>query len=107
MNIQEMMKQAQVMQKRMEELQARLADTEVKGQSGGGLVEVTMTCRGEVRALSVDASLVNPNDKEAMEDLIMAAMNNARANADATMADETRGLMQSMGLPTDGTLPKF
>jgi len=107
MNIQEMMKQAQVMQKRMEELQGRLADMEVHAQSGSGLVQVVMTCRGEVRALSIAPDLLNPSDKETVEDLVMAALNQARENADQTMAEETRKLMQSMGLPADGSLPKF
>ena len=105
MNIQEMMKQAKVMQERMQQLQEELGEREVQGQSGGGMVNVTMTCRGEVRNLSIAQDIVNPNDKETLEDLVMAAVNMARQNADQTMATETQRMMQEMGLPTDMQLP--
>lgn len=105
MNIQEMMRQAKVMQKRMEEMQAKLSEQEVDAQSGGGLVHVTMTCRGELRRLMIDPSVINPNDKETLEDLIMAAVNSAREAADKTLADETSSMMREMGLPANGKLP--
>lgn len=105
MNIQQMMQQAKVMQERMQQMQADLSEREVQGQAGGGMVGVTMTCRGEVRNLSIDPSLIDPNDKETLEDLVMAAMNMARHNADQTMADETARMMQELGLPSDMQLP--
>jgi DNA-binding YbaB/EbfC family protein len=105
MNIQEMMKQAKVMQDKMQQLQEELANKEVQGQAGGGMVSVTMTCRGEVRNLSISSDIVNPDDKETLEDLVMAAVNMARQNADQTMADETSRMMQEMGLPADMQLP--
>lgn len=105
MNIQEMMKQAKVMQERMQQMQAELAEREVQGQAGGGMVNVTMTCRGEIRKLGIDPSIIDPNDKETLEDLVMAAVNMARQNADQTMADETSRMMQEMGLPTDMQIP--
>jgi len=105
MNIQEMMKQAQEMQQRMQEMQGKLADMEVQGQSGGGMVSVIMTCRGEVRNVTIAPEVINPQDKETLEDLVMAAMNLARENADTTLADETKKMMGEMGLPTDMQIP--
>lgn len=107
MNIADMMKQAKVMQQRMEELQAQLAVTEVEGASGGGLVSVVMTCKGDVRSLKISPEIVNPADVETLEDLVMAAVNMARQNADSTMASETARMMDSMGLPSNFELPKF
>lgn len=105
MNIQQMMKQAQLMQQRMQELQGRLAVTEVSGQSGGGLVQVVMTCKGDVRKLAIAPEIINPDDKETLEDLVMAAMNNARQNADQRLADDTRTMMEEFGLPPGAQLP--
>ncbi|MBU0800623.1 MAG: YbaB/EbfC family nucleoid-associated protein [Alphaproteobacteria bacterium] len=105
MNIQQMMKQAQLMQQRMQELQARLADTEVTGQSGGGLVHVVMTCKGDVRKLTIAPEIINPDDKETLEDLVMAAINAARQNADQKLADDTRKMMEEFGLPPGAQLP--
>ncbi len=107
MNIADMMKQAKVMQQRMEELQAQLAVTEVEGASGGGLVSVVMTCKGDVRSLKISPEIVNPADVETLEDLVMAAVNMARQNADSTMASETARMMDGMGLPSNFELPKF
>jgi DNA-binding YbaB/EbfC family protein len=105
MNIQQMMKQAQLMQQRMQELQAKLAVTEVTGQSGGGLVQVVMTCKGDVRKLEIAPEIINPGDKETLEDLVMAAINNARQNADQRLADDTRSMMEEFGLPPGAQLP--
>lgn len=105
MNIQEMMRQAQVMQQKMQAMQEKLGVMEVQGQAGGGMVTVTMTCRGEVRKVEIAPEVINPQDKETLEDLVMAAMNQARTNADDTLADETRRMMEDMGLPTDMQIP--
>lgn len=105
MNIQEMMKQAQVMQQRMQQMQEKLAEMEVTGAAGGGLVSVVMTCRGEVRKVNIAPEVINPSDQETLEDLVMAAMNMARENADTTLADETRRMMEELGLPTNMQLP--
>ena len=99
MNMASMMKKAQDMQKKMGELQEELAEQEVTGGSGGGLVTVTMTCKGVVKALKVDPSLISADDSEIMEDLIVAGMNDARQKADAKMAEETQKAMGDMGLP--------
>ncbi len=105
MNIQKMMKQAQEMQKKMQEVQETVGQMEAEGRAGGGLVRVTMTCRGMVTSLSVDPSLVNASEVEVMEDLIAAAVNDARAKADAIMTEETQKAMQGMGLPPGLDLP--
>lgn len=105
MNIQKMMKQAQEMQKKMQEVQETVGQMEAEGRAGGGLVRVTMTCRGMVTSLNVDPSLVNASEVEVMEDLIAAAVNDARAKADAIMTEETQKAMQSMGLPPGLDLP--
>ena len=105
MNIQEMMKQAKVMQERMEQMQAQLAEREVTGTAGGGLVNVVMTCRGEVRRIALSPEIINPTDKETLEDLIMAAINMARANADQTLAEETQKMMSDLGLPAGMDMP--
>jgi DNA-binding YbaB/EbfC family protein len=107
MNIQQMMQQAQQMQKRMADVQAKLGGIEVSGQSGGGMVQVTMTCKGEMRKIAIQPDLINPADKETLEDLIVAAVNAARSKADETLASETQAMMQEFGLPPGFELPKF
>lgn len=108
-NIQQMMQKAQVMQKKMAALQEELAGVEVSGSAGGGLVQVVMTCKGAMRSLTIDPSLIDPNDKEMLEDMIKAACNDARAKADEKMATETQKAMSDMGLPpgmlSNGGLP--
>lgn len=105
MNIQKMMQQAQDMQKKMQEVQERVGQMEAQGAAGGGLVKVTMTCRGMVTSLNVDTSLVKVDEVEVMEDLIAAAVNDARTKADTIMAEETQKAMQEMGLPPGMELP--
>lgn len=104
-NMQQMMAKAQTMQKKMEEIQAKAGEIEVEGQAGGGMVKIVMTCKGEVRAVTIDPSVVVASDKDMLEDLIKAAMNDARAKADAKMAEETKGAMGSLGLPPGFKLP--
>lgn len=105
MNIQQMMKQAQVMQQRMEEMQDRLGEMEVSGASGGGAVSITMTCKGHVRRISISPEVINPDDRETLEDLVMAAVNMAKKQADDTLAEETRKMMADMGMPAGMKLP--
>ena len=105
MNIQKMMQQAKEMQTKMAEMQEKLGDIEVEGSSGAGMVKVTMTCKGEVRSLNIDPSVITPDDKEVMEDLIKAALNDAKAKADHTMAEETQKMMGDLGLPAGMQLP--
>lgn len=105
MNIQKMMQQAQEMQFKMQEAQEKFKEVIVEGQSGGGLVKVTMSCVGEVKSLDIDPSLLNADGKEEAEDLIIAAVNNAAEAKDQRIADETRRMMEAMGLPGDTQLP--
>ena len=105
MDIQQMMKQAQAMQQRMEDMQGKLGDMLVEGQSGGGMVKVTMTCKGELKKVDIDTIVVDPEDKETLEDLVIAAVNQARENADGKMAEETRKMMDELGLPAGTQLP--
>lgn len=104
-NIQKMMQQAQEMQTKMKDMQERFALIEIEGQSGGGMVKVTMNCKGEVLKLNIDPSVINPSEKEVMEDLIMAAINDAKGHADEKMAEETASAMEDLGLPSDVKLP--
>lgn len=105
MNIQQMMKQAQQMQIRMQEMQEKLGEMEVNGSAGGGMVSVVMTCKGEVRKVTINPEIITPDDRETLEDLVMAAMNMARRNADETLAEETRKMMAEFGMPGDMQMP--
>lgn len=105
MNIQQMMKQAQAMQQRMQDMQEKLADVEVTGTAGGDAVTVVMTCKGELRNIAISPSVINPDDKETLEDLVMVAVNAARRNADQRMADETGKMMTEFGMPANVKLP--
>lgn len=107
MDIQKMMQQAKEMQDRMQQMQEELAEREVQSEAGGGLVKVTMTCRGEIRKLDIAPEIIDRDEKETLEDLVMAAINLARQKADQTMADETQKMMQDMGLPANVELPGF
>jgi len=99
-NMQKMMKQAQEMQFKLQEVQEKLKDIEVQGESGGGLIKVTMTCAGKVVNVSIDDSLM-ASDKETLEDLIAAAMNTANDIKDEKIKTETQAMMESLGLPAD------
>ena len=105
MNVQQIMQQAQVMQKRMLELQEQLGQEEVTGQAGGGLVKVTMTCRKSVRGVKIDKSVIDPNDPEMLEDLVLAACNDAETKADDRLSSETERMMGELGLPSNFQLP--
>ena len=104
-NLANMMKTAQEMQAKMGELQARLDATEVSGASGGGLVKVTMTAKGNMRRVQIDPSLVVPADVGVLEDLIVAASNDARAKGEAMVQEETQQIMGGLSLPPGIKLP--
>jgi len=104
-NLGNLMKQAQQMQAKMQEMQQRLAEMEVEGASGGGMVKVTATGKGDVKRLKIDKSLVDPNDVEVLEDLIVAAINDARAKADAISVEEMQKLTGGLNLPPGIKLP--
>lgn len=105
MNIGQMMRQVSDMQSKMAEMQERLGGLEVQGQAGGGMVTVTMTGKAEMRKITIDAKLINPDDKEMLEDLIVAATNDAKAKADKMIAEETEKAMGGLKLPPGFKLP--
>lgn len=98
-----LMKQAQMMQENMKKAQEQLATIEVEGQSGGGMVRVIMTCRNDVKRISIDASVMD--DKEMLEDLLAAAVNDAMRKAEATSQEKMGGLTAGMQLPPGMKLP--
>ena len=100
----DLMKQAQQMQENMKIMQEQLADVEVEGQSGAGTVKVTMTCRHDVKSVSINQSLLG-EDKEMLEDLIAAAMNDAVRKVETTIKEKMSGLAAGMGLPPGFKLP--
>ena len=101
-----LMKQAQQMQENMARMQEELKTIEVEGQSGAGLVKVTMTCRNVVKKVSIDPSLLG-EDKDMLEDLVMAAVNDAVAKAEATSQAKMAGFTAGMNLPPGMKLPGF
>ena len=105
MNIAKMMQQAKQMQDKMQDMQEKLGQVEVDGTSGGGLITVTTTCKGEVRGIAIDDSLMVADEKEVLEDLLKAALNDAKSKADQKLADETQSMMGDMGLPAGTQLP--
>jgi nucleoid-associated protein EbfC len=104
-NLGQMMKQAQEMQARMNELQQRLGEVEVTGASGGGMVQVTLTGKGEMRKVKIDTSLVVPDETEVLEDLILAAFNDAKAKVEAHVTEEMSKLTGGLKLPPGMKLP--
>jgi hypothetical protein len=99
------MKQAQEMQTRMAEAQARLEAIEVEGEAGAGLVRATATAKGELRRLAIDPSLFRPEEREVVEDLIVAAVQDAQARAQARAAEELGRVTEGLGLPPGMKLP--
>ena len=100
-----MMKAAQEMQGKMAEMQASLDTITVEGQAGGGLVKVTATAKGELKALSIDPSIFREEDREMVEDLILAAVKDAQNRAAERMNDEMRRMTEGLGLPPGMKLP--
>jgi len=94
-----LMKQAAQLQTKMQELQAELDRIEVEGTAGGGLVGVTLTAKGELRGVRIDDSLIKPDEKEILEDLLVAAHADARRKAEAVMQDKMKSLTGGLPLP--------
>lgn len=103
-NIGQLMKQAQMMQENMRRMQEQLGSIELEGLSGSGLVKVTMTCKHEVKRVSIDPSLLG-DDREMLEDLVVAAFNDAARRVEATVAEKMSGLTAGMGLPSGLKMP--
>ena len=104
-NLGQMLKQAQEMQGRMAELQEQLAELEVTGAAGGGMVEVTMNGKSEMRGVKIDPSLLEPGGTEVLEDLIVAAANDAKAKVEQQVAERMRELTGGLELPPGLKLP--
>jgi len=99
-----LMKQAQQMQENMRKMQEQLATVEVEGQAGAGLVKVVMTCKHDVKRVSIDPSLL-ADDKEMLEDLVAAAMNDAARRVESTVQEKMAGFTAGLGLPPGMNLP--
>ena len=104
-NFSQMMKQAQQMQEKMQEMQERLAEHEVTGAAGGGMVQVTMNGRNEMKSVKIDPKLVDPNDVEVLEDLVVAATNDAKQKVEQYTQEQMQELTGGMQLPPGFKLP--
>lgn len=104
-NLGQLMKQAQEMQEKMAEMQESLAAIEVEGSAGAGLVKVTLNGKGEMRRLRIDPTLANPDEAEVLEDLVVAAHNDAKGKIEARVQEETQKLMGGLPLPPGMKLP--
>ena len=100
-----MMGKVKEMQAKMEKLQAEIAALEVEGRSGGGLVTVTMTGKGELKGLKIDPSLFKEEEVEILEDLIVAAHKDAKDKAEAVMAEKTKEMTAGLPIPPGMKLP--
>jgi hypothetical protein len=103
-NIGQLMKQAQMMQENMRRMQDQLGAIEVEGQAGSGMVKVVMNCKHQVRRVTIDPSLAG-DDREMLEDLLVAAYNDAAQRVDTTVAEKMGSVTAGMGLPPGLKLP--
>jgi nucleoid-associated protein EbfC len=104
-NLGALMKQAQEMQQKMGEMQERLADIEVDGASGAGMVSVTLSGKSEMRRIKIDPSLLKPEEAEVLEDLIIAATNDARSRLEIRTQEEMSKVTGGLNLPPGFKLP--
>lgn len=104
-NLGQMMKQAQQIQEKMADMQRELEEMEVVGKSGGGMCQVTLSGKGEAKKVLIDPSLVKPEDAEVLEDLIVAAINDARAKSDELMREKMQDITGGLPLPPGMQLP--
>ena len=104
-NLGNMLKQAQQMQSKVAEMQERLADATVEGAAGAGMVAVTLNGKGEMRGIKIDPSLLSGDEVEILEDLIVAAHNDAKAKVEAQAAEEMKELTGGLQLPPGLSLP--
>jgi DNA-binding YbaB/EbfC family protein len=100
-----LMKQAQAMQQKMQDLQAEVENITVEGQSGGGMVRVTMTAKGVMRTIAIDDSLLQPSEKEILEDLLVTAHEDARRKGEALVAEKMQAITAGLPLPPGMKLP--
>jgi DNA-binding YbaB/EbfC family protein len=104
-NLGNMLKQAQEMQAKMQEMQAKLDAAEVSGSAGGGMVTVTLNGKGVMRQIKIDPKIVAPGDVEMLEDLILAAVNDARAKVDSHVKEEMTQVTGGLQWPAGMKLP--
>tara|TARA_B100001123_G_C14466461_1_gene692658 strand:+ start:207 stop:533 length:327 start_codon:yes stop_codon:yes gene_type:complete len=104
-NIGNMMKQAQEMQKKIAEVQEKLESIEVEGVSGGGMVKVISSAKGNIKSISLDPSLMNEKEKDITEDLIVAAINDAKKKAEEATQEEMKNVTGGLSLPPGMKLP--
>ena len=105
MNIQKMMKQAQEMQSKMQQMQEELEHKEYEGSAGGGMAKVVVNGKGAMKKLTLDDSLIDVEEKEVLEDLIVAAFNDAKTKAEEDTAEEMGKLTGGLQLPPGMKLP--
>jgi nucleoid-associated protein EbfC len=104
-NLGNMLKEAQKLQTRMAEMQQQLAEAEMTGTAGGGMVNVTLNGKGEMRRIKIDPSLADPSEMEILEDLVVAACNDAKAKIDAHLQEEMGKLTGGLPMPPGFKLP--
>jgi DNA-binding YbaB/EbfC family protein len=104
-DLMEMMKQARELQERLESLQREVAAMEIEGSAGGGLVRVTVDGKGGLKAVNIDPSVVKPDEVEILEDLIVAAVSEARGKAESAAQSKMQELAGGLPLPPGFTLP--
>ncbi len=104
-NLAGLMKQAQQMQSKMEEMQARLESAELTGESGAGMVKITLNGKGELRKVKIDPKAVDPAETEMLEDLILAAHRDAKSKTEALAAEEMQKATGGLQLPAGMKLP--
>lgn len=105
MDFLKMMKQAKQMQEQMGSLQEKIVEIEVQGTAGAGLVTVTLNGKGDLKGIAIDPSLLKEDEKEILEDLIIAAHTEARAKVEQAIQEQTQELMGGLGLPAGMKLP--
>lgn len=104
-NFNQFLKQAQSMQKKMQEAQEQMASAEYTGKAGGGLVEIVATGRGEIKKVSLDASLLKEEEKEMLEDLIKVAINDAKQKCDQDSQSSMSSALSGLNLPPGFKMP--
>jgi DNA-binding YbaB/EbfC family protein len=104
-NLNQMMKQAQQLQEKMAEMQERMNHVEMTGMAGGGMVKVTVNGKSDMKGLSIDPTLVDPKEIDVLEDLIIAAFQDAKTKVEAHVAEEMGKLTGGLGLPSGMKLP--
>ena len=100
-----LMKKAQAVQAKMKDVQEELERLEVEGQSGGGMVKITLNAKGQMKAIALDPTLMNPEDREMVEDLILAAHTDARAKAERLTEEKMQAVTAGLPLPPGMKLP--